>query len=418
MPPFGGVLHLILMRHSISLVVLFCIVSQAQAQESLRLDEAISIVLQGHPSTAMLDARLAASQGYARSIGSQPNPVLTLSATAGNAGEDANALVQTFEISGQPALRADAANAVAKVRQEELKAQRRLLALETARNYYLLWQYRQLHELATAQLKLAQELEFTSLRRLEEGAISKNQHLRSKLVTASAQSEVAEAAALEKGAQAKLNLLLGWPLERSITLSKVEPLPAPEEFELLQERLAQRPELEAARAQLTAKEFQARLVTKGNAPTLQLSAYQARLGNTGTQGVQLSLVVPLWDWGQQRAREEEAQYLVQAERHSVENQKLELSRDLVEIFARYQAARSKRLMLEEQASDYARLTEMARRGFDAGILTLIEVLETERAYRNNARDYIESRYAELIARFELAHAGLEPILPEEREENP
>lgn len=397
----------------VHLAMVQAVAAQSNPDEVLELDQAIREALQSHPGRAMMQARLEAAESYAQHIGAQPNPVLTLSGTVGSAGEDSNALVQTFEISGQPRLRAESAWARAAVARNQLKAQRRHLALETARGYYALWQARQLRLLAASQLELAEQLERTSKRRLEEGAISRNQHLRSNLVTNSARSSLAEAEAYEEGARARLNLLLGRPPEGPVQLAEPQPRPLSAQTQELLEQLKHRPELEAARSRVTARELEADLAARGNSPTLQLSAYQARLGNTGTQGVQLSLVVPLWDWGQQRARHQQAEHLAEAERLQLQTEQLEFARELLEILSRYQAASRKRRFLEQQAADYQHLTDMARRGFDAGIMSLLEVLETERAYRNNAREHIQARYHELLARFELAYAGYEPILPEE-----
>lgn len=397
-----------------TMAVLLCLWAPSAAQEPLTLEQAIKIGLDFHPAVAQGEARVAANRLYAEHIGAQPNPVLTVSATAGTAGEDSNALQQTFEISGQPRLRAAVARAQTETEQERLAARRRALALETARAYYQLWRNRELRRLGEAQLQLADSLETTSRRRLEEGAISRNQHLRAGLSTAAARSSLAALVAAERGSEADLNLLLGRPAATAVELETVEPLPFSSQLEEVLERVGNRPELASARHLVSARELQTELAGKGNAPRLQVSAYQARLGSAREQGLQLSLVLPLWDWGQQKAAQERAAQLEEAQRQEVRRLQLDLSRELVGALTRYQGAHDRRRLLEQQADDYVHLTNMARRGYEAGLLTLIEVLETERAYRSNSTSYIEARYNELVARYELAYAALEPLLPEEK----
>ena len=68
-------------------------------------EEAVRQALAADPRLKKAHALTEAAQAYAQGAGALPNPVLQLSAVAGDADEGANSLSQTLEIAGQPRLR-------------------------------------------------------------------------------------------------------------------------------------------------------------------------------------------------------------------------------------------------------------------------------------------------------------------------
>lgn len=382
-------------------LLLMVLVLNAPPDQALTLSEALRLCLATHPAVSEARAQVEGLAGYTNSIGSQPNPVLTLSGTAGEPGEDANSVVQSLEISGQPRLRRLASAQELAAAELALEALRRSLALELARAYFTLWEQSQTEQLAATQLELARALVRASQRRLEEGAISRNQHLRSQLAEAAASARLAELKGQVDAASADLNLLLGRSPQQPLQLETPGLAPLAAGLEELDGRLAEQPELAAAHQTLLARQTDLELAQKGNAPRLQLSAYSSRLYGNSTQGAQLSLVIPLWDWGQQEAAERRAAGQAEAQAAQVERVRLELRRRLAQSYALYQSSQARVAALEEQASHYRELSEMAHRGYQAGLLDLVEVLETEKAYRNSAEQTVQARAQAALSGLEL-----------------
>ncbi|MCA9792708.1 MAG: TolC family protein [Candidatus Eremiobacteraeota bacterium] len=382
-------------------LLLMVLVLNAPPDQALSLSQAMRLCLSTHPAVAEARARVEGLQGYSNSIGSQPNPVLTLSGTLGEPGEDANSLVQSLEISGQPKLRQLASSQELAAAELELQALRRRLALELGSAYFTLWAQTRTEQLAATQLELARGLVRASQRRLEEGAISRNQHLRTLLAEAAANARLAELKGQVEAAAAELNLLLGRGVQEPVQLETPTLSPLELKLEELDQSLAQQPELLAAEQTLLARQTDLELARKGNAPRLQLSAYSSRLYGNPTQGAQLSLVVPLWDWGQQEATERRAAGQARAQAAQLERVRLELRRRLAQSYALYQSSQARVQALEEQASHYRELSEMAHRGYQAGLLDLVEVLETEKAYRNSAEQTIQARAQAALSGLEL-----------------
>lgn len=343
------------------------------------------------------------AQAYAQGAGALPNPVLQLSAVAGDADESANSLSQTLEIAGQPRLRRRTAEEAALASAATEEALRREIELETVEAYYGLWERAALDNLARLQLELAQELQGAALKRLQLGEISTSEHFRSQLLTAQAEATQAQAESDLKIAQQSLALLLFGkeaPIEFPATSSELPKAPEfalPPEFEILvarEEGPQARPELEAARREALSSELEAELASRAGAPDLQLSAYRSTLGHSHSQvleqGVQLSLVIPLFDWGQLGANHARQAKLAEARHYDVEILQRQVQAELGTARAQYEAAFKKLQAMADQASRHLFLSKTARQGYEVGLLSLVEVLDAQTAYRQGLQAYIEA----------------------------
>ena len=79
---------------------------------------------------------------------------------------------------------------------------------------------------------------------------------------------------------------------------------------------------------------------------------------------------------------------------------MELQREVAELWNQWQAAIAVRDILQTQASRYEELARESRVGYDLGLLTLTDVLQTETAFRQAGVQLIQSQ-AE-IRRLELS----------------
>jgi outer membrane protein TolC len=339
-----------------------------------------------------------AAQAYAQGAGALPNPELRLSAVAGDADENSNSLSQTLEIAGQPRLRRKTAEEAALASAATEEALRREIELETVETYYRLWERAALDNLARLQLELARELQGTALKRLQFGEISTSEHFRSQLLTAQAEANQAEAESDLQIAQQTLALLLATdaPVVLPLIPGDLPVAPAfalPKNFEALavrQDNALSRPELEAARREANSSELEAELAARAGAPDLQLSAYRGTLGHAPEQGVQLSLVIPLFDWGQLGANHARQAKLAEARRYDVEILQRQVQAELGTARAQYEAAFKKRQAMADQAARHLFLSKTAQQGYEVGLLSLVEVLDAQTAYRQGLQAYIEA----------------------------
>lgn len=370
----------------------------------LTLEEALRLALERHPATLAARRRLEAAEAWADGAGAQPNPEVRLSATAGDAGEDANVVTQRLEIAGQTGLRAGAARAEAEAARHSLQASRREVARRTASAYYGLWQAEAIRAVGAERLDLARQLERTSLARLEAGEIAENAHLRTQLEVARAEADLAQAEGTAAAERARLNLLLGRLPEEPVVLpaapDPAEPR-APEVFgppgtlEEIRTRAQALPELEAMRSSARAARLEADLAGRARAPDLELSAYRSRLsgGSNVEQGLQLSVLFPLFDYGRISANEARLRLEAEARERDVAVRLLEVESELMASAQALRGAQARREILRTQLARARRLAEMARRGYEAGLLTLPEVLDAQSTFRLALQDFVTAEAA-------------------------
>jgi outer membrane protein TolC len=350
-----------------------------------------------------------AAEAYSDGAGALPNPTLQLAAVHGDADESSNSLSQVFEIAGQPGLRQRIADESAAASTASEAALRGKVGLQAAIAYYDYWEAAQVVEQADAQSELASQLEKAAAGRFALGEISANEKLRLELEARQVVTARVEARGQLELAEQTLSLLLEEPgpfemPSQADSLPLAPLLPLPGEAELLsrfETEVEGRPELEEARREAAAAEWQAKLAGRAGAPDLQLSAYRSTWSNTAEQGVQLAVVVPLFDWGRLGAEHARDKKLAEARAHQVEVVRREVVAEARGAATRYRVAQEQRQALGQQASEYAELSRTAAQGYEVGLLGLVEVLDATSAYRRSLRDYIEAEADFHRARVEL-----------------
>ncbi len=376
----------------------------------------IAEVLNTHPAVRRAQYDLDAAQATLEGSDAQPNPTLTLAATAGDAGESSNALTQNFEISGQPRLRQEQAQARLESARLLLALVRRQVAAQVYSAWLELWEKQHLAVMGQMRVNLMTEMVRVTRRRYEVGEIPQNESLRVEL--AATEAEAALATALAEYAAAARSLQL---LRQETVLVGPPTLPAPTNQEILatlegpplapadspwtlEEILGaaeEQLELGALRQEQKALLLSAELTGKERAPQLGVSLYRSRFfGNSIEQGAQLTLSWPLFDWGSIRSQKKAQLSQAQARMAEVEEKALALRREVAELWNQWLAARTVRDLLTTQAARYEELARESRIGYDLGLLSLTDVLQTETAFRQAGVDLIQAEAR--IRRLELA----------------
>lgn len=383
-------------------------VGAAQSLPQLTPEQAMRQAAERLPSVQIARALLESAQAYANSIGVQPNPFLRLSSIAGEPIEEANALAFRFEIAGQPGLREQSAKRSAEARSQDLAAEKRAVALRTGQAYYSYWEKLALLRVAQERVELARSLERTSYRRFTVGEISQNSHMRAQLELARAQADEVTSRQESEQAQGLINLLLGRPVSERLSMPE-GPVPVPPllsadvtsgQLQALQVGLDRLPEVEALRKEADAQERQTELARRANAPELALQFYRDRFGPTDVNAAQLSITIPLWDWGTVAAEVGRREGLQKAAEARVAEKQLALQQRALDVSKRYEAALEREKILAEQATRFLKLSGDARRAYDANLMTLLEVFDVQQSYRQALQAY-------LIAQADVARAALD-----------
>jgi outer membrane protein TolC len=372
---------------SVALLSIVLLNSQeSRAQEPYKPSSFVQIVVTRHPAVRKADGYVQAAEFGLKASGLQPNPTLTLAATAGDAGETSNALTQTFEISGQPQLRSKVATARLLSAQSERRGIKRQVAALAYRSWLALWKAHRLHELALLRKTLMDEVERVARRRFEVGEIAENEALRVELASSQADSSLVQAEATLLSADRQAALLLGLEPQNSPSVRVLmDPHPLLPEITLDDVLLsaADHPNIEAQNQQKQALLYDSELIGKERAPLLGLSIYRSNLIRTTAieQGAQLSLSFPILDWGSIGNRKKQQNSRAEAYQSSIEEGLLKTRQELADAWSLLEAAQKRREILTIQAGRYEELAREARVAYDVGLLSLTDVLLTEGTYR-------------------------------------
>lgn len=415
-------------RRALVLVIFLFSSGLAVAQDEIPEPTAlIAEVLNSHPGVRRAEHHLDAAEAALGGSRAQPNPTLTLAATAGDPGESSNSLNQTLEISGQPRLRHEQALARRESARLLLRSVRRQVASDAYRAWLDLWEHQHLAMLAKTRVVLMKEMVRVSHRRFEVGEIPQNESLRVELAAAEADAALATAQADYVAAVRSLAILRGAETESeapalpegsSQGLTEILGGPALAPLETpwtLQETLAsaeEQLELSALRQEQKALILTAELTGKERSPQIGLSLYRSRFFSSSVeQGAQISISWPIFDWGSVSAQKKSQQSQAQAQLAEIEERALALRREVAELWNQWQAAKTVRDLLLSQAARYEELAQKSRTGYDLGLLSLTDVIQTESAFRQAGVELIQAQARirrlelELLARTNLPWPG-------------
>ncbi|MFA7483745.1 MAG: TolC family protein [Vulcanimicrobiota bacterium] len=389
-------------------------------------EEAVRRAVQVDPRLKRARALTEAAEAYSRGAGAQPNPVLQISGVAGDTREDANSLTQPLEIAGQPRLRREIADKTALANSAFEKAVRQEVALEAAKAYYNYWQAVEFMRLSKSQLELAGKLLDIASQRLRLGEISESELFRARLLHTQTELALVEA---EEGlllSQQSLNLLLsnenGVPELPSFTgdVPMAPPFPletSSGDFSQLEQQISERPELKESLSKASVAKLEADLAGRAGAPDLRFTAYRSSLGHGAVQGLQVSVVIPLFDWGRLGAAHARQKKLAEARVHEISIVRRELQNELQTALTKYKVAAKKREALIDQVSRQVELVQLAQRGYEIGLISLFEVIDAQDANLRARQAFIDAEADYQRARVQLWWAAGLPLSPENSDED-
>jgi outer membrane protein, heavy metal efflux system len=198
--------------------------------------------------------------------------------------------------------------------------------------------------------------------------------------------------------------------EALVRLLAVEPLPrplvveagAPRDVaptgrqEVLQRLVERNPELLAARAHAERQRELVSQAKKARLPDLDVAVFRDRELDKSSDGVSFGIRVPLWNANRgEIARAEAASSVASAE---AERRRIALAGELEERLRDLDVAGAQVQTLEKEilpsASESLRL---ARRSYEEGETSLLDLLDAQRTFRDTQREAVESRLALALA---------------------
>lgn len=386
--------------------------SEEGLQMPLSLKKSIDIAISHNPRIASYRHLYKASLEYLSGAAAQPNPTVTLAAVKGDAPEDSNIISQSFELFSRPRLRKDVAFAAMQIEELRLRSEALTLISQVSLSYIDALKTQNLTRIEENNVKTAKEFLNVAERQYKVGEIPLFQVLQFKIECSRAEGELQAAMLEERKSILALSRLLNMDIPAGSSLA--ECLPAIKEklppLETLKAKaIASRPELLQSQWERKGKSAEKSLIIAEHEPDLILSAYRAELTSEARQGVRLSIAVPLLDWGSIKSQARAVEEREKAAEKSIDDTKRQIIWEVEDAYARVESLKNQLDIYSfDVLREQERLMSMIQRGYEAGLYTYVEVLQTRQSQKEMQR-----KYCETTAEYKKALINLERALGEE-----
>ncbi|MBS1704032.1 MAG: TolC family protein [Armatimonadetes bacterium] len=368
----------------------------AQAQSATEL---VQSALKNRDKIRAARLQIAAAKNTSNSLGAFP--MTRLEAGSGTrpdvAGGEELTLFQPFDLFGKAKAARQGGDADIKVAEADFRQAELSVQTEVLTAYANLGSARQNLQNSKDQLDIVKAVEAATKSRVEARALPEIQLTRAQLEVEKANQSVLDRQADFDAALVKLRQTTGIsdPLE---TDANIEFIPS---LEVATGPEKRRPELLALGAQmagLRAEEKQAKLSL---APDVELQGRRSPWADPEMYGVRLQFVVPLWDHGASRQRQ-------QAAKRKQDATELEYADLLKQVQAEIEASKLQYEAAQKAVTTYQKLADGARdlltkiqSGFELGASSLIEVWDAKRAYADALNELSAARLKRDLAATDL-----------------
>ena len=392
----------------------------AFAAGNISLDEATALALQANPQLAVAMRGREVETGQALQAGVRPNP--TLSAEIENLRSryrNSTLLIsQQLETAGKRDMRMAAAEANVAIADADIRIAQAETSAKVYAAFYQVLAAQQAQTLATELLQIASASKVTSAKRVMAGKVSPVEETKAKVAEAGAKIELANANQQLAAAKKRLSGLWGKGLDHEAAFTATGELEDFKSIATLSDLMAQlpaSPQLKKASLAITQKQAFSNIEKAKQTPDVTLSLGAKRNEELGgiTQAIfGLSVPIPLFDKNQgglQSAKAREAQS--QDEKMALQNQ---LATDLADAYTRRQTQVEASNMYKNDILQGAQSAyEAARKGFEFGKFSFLEVLDAQRTLFQAKTNYIQT-----LALARLAEADIHNILGSNYKELP
>lgn len=393
------------------MVAVLCGASALRAQEPLRIETFVEIVLQSHPAAQAaraFDESAAAESRVARLL---PDPTLELSLGQGRSVTDSSVratetgitLSQVIPWFPARAAGIEAADFAAAARRAEGSATRWRLRVDARLAFYRLLQARALVEVARATEMDARSLLDLVSRRAALGETREVDRIKARVEWLKQQRELHKAQREADAAEATVRTLAASPLPQPLELQGRLPEPTDSTSTLevaTPTRLERSPQMARARAEAARAASLLANARRSRVPDLGLSLFSLKELDRDAYGASLGIVIPLWN----ARRGDIARARAESMLRSADTDRIRLAL-LTEVETRRRdvdtSAAEAATLMNELLPSAAESLRLARLLFEEGETSLLDLLDAQRTARDARREEIRARFELAVALSEL-----------------
>ena len=382
-----------------------------RADEPLRMETFVEIVLQSHPASQAARAFDESAAAESRGARLLPDPTLEVSVGQGRSTTDSSEratetgvrLSQTIPWFPARTAGIEAADHAAEARHAEATATRWRLRFDARLAFYRLLQARALVEVARATEIDARSLLDLVARRASLGETREVDRIKARVEWLKQQRELRTAEREADAAEAALRTLAARPLPERLVLDGELPRPADSIGTLdmaTPARLERSPDLTRARAEAARAASLLSNARRSRVPDLGLSLFSVKELDRDAYGASLGIVIPLWN----ARRGDIARAGAESMLRTADVGRIRLTL-LTEVETRRRdvdtlAAEAATLM-NDLLPSAAESLRLARLLFEEGETSLLDLLDAQRTVRDARREEIRARFELAVALSEL-----------------
>ncbi len=376
------------------------------------LSDALDIARRGSFSIGSAQARIEAAQARLRAAGAFPGTTLTLARAFGSqntSGFDEDVVLsQVIEI-GKRGSRVQGARADAEAAGFDRAGALNDLDFAIRSSFFDALRADIERDLASEALKTAQTFRDAAQIQLTAGDVPRANVVRASIELSRAQAALEAAQSDRSVRYAALRSLLGLGDDAPVQLGeKLGFSPATYDLAALQELAStQRADLQSARAALRSKQAGVQDSRAASRPDAFVEARRAGLpsysGAPNGNSVRIGAVIPLFDFGRNRAGVSEARAGVLEQSGALDGATRAARLDVATTYERFIAAQKAVQGFNAGRLAQAReLLDMAQTGYERGANSYLELIDAQTVYRNEQADY-----ARALAAWNTALADLQ-----------
>lgn len=395
----------------LAIAMILAVAAPGASEETLTLEQALSLARERAPSVLSARARIEESRGRLSTASLIRNPEVEAAAGGAISGEPRSAKVDAgflkdVELGGRRSSRIDVARAQLTSSVAEAEDVLRRAQREVAAAFFRGLQAQESLALLADAERIAEETLETARRRHEAGDVALLDVNLALAAAARARSDVHGARSKLVTSLAEIRVLLGFSSEEDVRLNGE--VSTPRRFDLadLLEKALERADIRALQSEVEAANAELRLAQALAWPELGLGAlYQREEGQDFLLGA-IRLSLPLFDRGQgvqeeARARAGRLSQELDSRRRAVR----------VEVRAAYDVYEQQRAAVEELERDALRVVEeneaLSKESYDVGQISMVELLLVRREMLEIRSDYLARRLDAAMASADLeATAGV------------
>ena len=390
------------------------IAEESLTLKNLTLSEATAFAMQANPDIAVVMRGREVESAQALQAASRPNP--TLSGQVEDFRSQNRivtiAISQQLETAGKRDKRMAAADATLSMADADIRITHAEISAKTYAAFYQLLAAQQAQALAQELLKISTQSKESTAKRVLAGKVSPVEETKAKVAEAGLKIDLASASQQLASAKQRLASLWAKSLESNnhmgyIAVGELEKFNNSATLDDLMAQLADSPRLTKASLAITQKQALSAIEQSKQTPDVTISLGARRneeLGGITQAIIGLSIPIPLFDKNQgnlQSARAREFQSI--DEKTALENQ---LKTELAEAYSRRQLQiEASNLYQQDILLGAQSAYEAARKGFEFGKFSFLEVLDAQRTLFQAKTQFIQTL---VLAR--LAEADIQKIL--------